>query len=71
MAVRLRRWRVRPAPVVGLMVPSVDRVGRYFPLTVVAQLPLDANVVSAATRTNGFFTQDRTTRDRHPRDGCR
>ena len=46
-----------PAPVVGLMVPSVDRVGRYFPLTVVAQLPLDANVVSAATRTNGFFSK--------------
>ena len=28
-----------PAPVVGVMVPSVDRVGRYFPLTLVAELP--------------------------------
>ena len=26
-----------PAPVIGLMVPSVDRVGRYFPLTLVAE----------------------------------
>ncbi len=28
-----------PAPAVGLMAPSVDRVGRYFPLTLVAELP--------------------------------
>ncbi len=28
-----------PAPAVGVMAPSVDRVGRYFPLTVVAHLP--------------------------------
>ena len=28
-----------PAPVVGLMAPSVDRVGRYFYLTLVAELP--------------------------------
>ena len=33
--------RLRPAPVIGLMVPSVDRVGRYFPLTLVAELPDD------------------------------
>src|SRR6188768_3932688 len=25
----------------GVLMPSVDRVGRYFPLTVVAQLPTD------------------------------
>ena len=31
-----------PRPVVGLMVPSVDRVGRYFPLTLVAAMPADA-----------------------------
>ena len=46
-----------PAPVMGLMVPSVDRVGRYFPLTIVAQLPLDANVVTAASKTHGFFNK--------------
>jgi type VI secretion system protein ImpM len=27
-----------PAPVLGLIVPSVDRVGRYFPLTIAAEL---------------------------------
>jgi type VI secretion system protein ImpM len=44
-----------PAPVVGVMVPSVDRVGRYFPLTIVAQLPLDAPLVTAAAGADGFF----------------
>ncbi len=28
-----------PSPVIGVMAPSVDRVGRYFPLTLVAELP--------------------------------
>lgn len=42
-------------PVAGVMVPSVDRVGRYFPLTVVAQLPVDVPVVTAATRGVPFF----------------
>jgi type VI secretion system protein ImpM len=36
-----------PAPIIGLMVPSVDRVGRYFPLTIVAELPIDAGLASA------------------------
>jgi type VI secretion system protein ImpM len=39
------------------MVPSVDRVGRYFPLTVVAELPATANVVAAATESEAFFQQ--------------
>ena len=30
------------SPVVGLVVPSVDRVGRYFPFTVVTELPAAA-----------------------------
>src|ERR1700682_2800916 len=38
-----------PAPVVGLMVPSVDRVGRYFPLTLVAELPDGVSPVAAAS----------------------
>ena len=46
-----------PAPVVGVMVPSVDRVGRYFPLTIVAQLPVDAPLFTAATKAEGFFEQ--------------
>lgn len=44
-----------PAPVIGLMVPSVDRVGRYFHLTLVAELPQDVSIVSAATGLEGFF----------------
>jgi type VI secretion system ImpM family protein len=44
-----------PAPVVGVMVPSVDRVGRYFPLTLAAELPLDASIVSIAQRADAFF----------------
>jgi type VI secretion system protein ImpM len=44
-----------PDPVVGVMVPSVDRVGRYFPLTLVAVLPRDVGVLNAATAATGFF----------------
>lgn len=44
-----------PAPLVGVMVPSVDRVGRYFPLTLVAELPPDVNLIAAASATASFF----------------
>jgi type VI secretion system protein ImpM len=44
-----------PAPVIGAMVPSVDRVGRYFPLTLVANLPADANLIGAALGSSPFF----------------
>jgi type VI secretion system protein ImpM len=44
-----------PSPVAGLMVPSVDRVGRYFPLTLVAQLPPTASVLTIASQAAGFF----------------
>lgn len=44
-----------PVPVIGLMVPSVDRVGRYFPLTLVANLPPDVNLITAATASAAFF----------------
>jgi type VI secretion system protein ImpM len=43
-----------PWPVMGLMAPSVDQVGRYFPLTIVAELPPDIGLVTAAAST-GFF----------------
>ena len=43
------------APVAGVMVPSVDRVGRYFPLTLVAELPVDAGPVVVATQASAFF----------------
>jgi len=55
-------WRFACAPgvfgtgaVIGLMVPSVDRVGRYFYLALVAELPSDTDVVEAATSFESFF----------------
>jgi type VI secretion system protein ImpM len=42
-------------PIVGLMVPSVDRVGRYFPLTIVAELPRDASLGAALAGAGPFF----------------
>lgn len=55
-------WRFACAPgtcgaaaVIGVMVPSVDRVGRYFPLTLVAELPDNINVIAAATEASPFF----------------
>jgi type VI secretion system protein ImpM len=44
-----------PAPVVGLLAPSVDQVGRYFPLTLVAELPEDVSLVTAAAASARFF----------------
>jgi len=44
-----------PVPVLGLMVPSVDRVGRYFPLTLVANLPADVTPIAAAKGSAAFF----------------
>jgi type VI secretion system protein ImpM len=44
-------------PVFGVMVPSVDRVGRYFPLTLVAELPVGAPVGIASVMTaEPFFS---------------
>jgi type VI secretion system protein ImpM len=46
-----------PAAVLGVMVPSVDRVGRYFPLTLVAELPMSASpLVGSAIRAEPFFS---------------
>ena len=44
-----------PLPVAGVMVPSIDRVGRYFPLTIVAQLPAALPLLTAATQGAPFF----------------
>jgi type VI secretion system protein ImpM len=44
-----------PATVIGLMVPSVDRVGRYFPLTLVADLPNDVNPIAVVAASVAFF----------------
>ena len=55
-------WRFVAAPgacggpgLLGVMVPSVDRVGRYFPLTLVAELPPHIGPLSAATAGREFF----------------
>jgi type VI secretion system protein ImpM len=45
-----------PVPVIGVVVPSVDRVGRYFPLTIVAELPPDTKLPRIGALT-AFFTQ--------------
>ena len=44
-----------PAPVVGLMAPSVDQVGRYFPVTIVSELPAHVSLLTAATASASFF----------------
>ena len=46
-----------PAPVIGVIVPSVDQVGRYFPLTLVAELPAEASLVTVAAGSERFFDQ--------------
>jgi len=40
------------------MVPSVDRVGRYFPLTLVANLPADANLSELLSLVQQLNTSD-------------
>lgn len=54
-------WRFACAPgvcgpvgVAGVMAPSVDRVGRYFPLTVVAELRAGTSAI-AASAADAFF----------------
>jgi type VI secretion system protein ImpM len=48
-----------PAPVIGLLAPSVDQVGRYFPLTVVAEIPPDISMVTAASAPRFFDSAER------------
>ncbi|HET7203753.1 MAG TPA: type VI secretion system-associated protein TagF [Steroidobacteraceae bacterium] len=42
--------------VAGLMVPSVDRVGRYFPLTLAWMPPAGVTPIDVATRADRWFT---------------
>lgn len=39
----------------GLVQPSVDRVGRYFPLTVAAELPSDVEVLDTMIRASAWY----------------
>jgi type VI secretion system protein ImpM len=41
----------------GVLAPSVDHVGRYFPMTIVATLPCDASPLGAAASSETFFTR--------------
>jgi type VI secretion system protein ImpM len=48
------------APVAGLLVPSVDRVGRYFPLTLVWPTPIELSTFEVALRfQRGFERAER------------
>ena len=51
----MRQRRLRSNAVAGILVPSVDKVGRYFPLTIVAGLPRDTGPVIAAACLEEFF----------------
>ena len=44
-----------PQTIAGVMVPSVDRVGRYFPLTVIGELPVHVNPLELAVAAREFF----------------
>jgi type VI secretion system protein ImpM len=46
-----------PQRYAGLIVPSVDRVGRYFPLTLVWEVPEGTSPLAVAQRADGWFDQ--------------
>jgi type VI secretion system protein ImpM len=41
--------------VVGVMMPSVDKIGRYFPLMLGRELPLGVELLSMASRLGGWY----------------
>lgn len=43
----------------GIMLPSVDRVGRYFPFSIVTRLPASANPLEIITQSQWFESQER------------
>lgn len=49
---RLLGW-----PVVGILMPSVDRVGRYYPLLVASELPAESRARALALRAAAWFDQ--------------
>lgn len=44
-------------PWAGLFMPSVDRVGRYYPLTIATPLPLDANPLQLSIHGREWFDE--------------
>ncbi len=49
-----------PTPWAGLLMPSVDRVGRYFPFTLACALPEGVNPLTALPAINGWYEQAET-----------
>ena len=49
-----------PLPRVGILMPSVDKVGRYFPLTIVDALPDGASAIGSVTPATPWFERAET-----------
>ncbi|HLD68883.1 MAG TPA: type VI secretion system-associated protein TagF, partial [Pseudomonas sp.] len=44
-------------PVIGVLMPSIDRVGRYFPLTIAQPLPRDSDLASLIAGDDAWFEE--------------
>ena len=44
-------------PWCGILMPSVDRVGRYYPLVIATPLPLDVNLMQIVTEGRDWFSE--------------
>jgi len=44
-----------PLPCGGIMMPSVDRAGRYFPFTLASFLPMNTNLFQVAGNSNAWY----------------
>jgi type VI secretion system protein ImpM len=44
-----------PMPYSGIMMPSVDKAGRYFPFTLTSLLPMDTNLFQLAGNSNAWY----------------
>ena len=53
----LSRGVVGGSTYAGIVLPSVDRVGRYFPLTILAELPADLPVMAVAIHGREWLTK--------------
>jgi type VI secretion system protein ImpM len=53
----LSRGVIGASTFAGIVLPSVDRVGRYFPLTVLAELPADLPVMAVAIHGREWLTK--------------
>ncbi|MES9901529.1 MAG: type VI secretion system-associated protein TagF [Sedimenticola sp.] len=49
-----------PAAWAGVLIPSVDKVGRYFPLTIAAPIPVDTNPMRLAIEGKCWFDEAET-----------